>query len=228
MVSAGSRFIGDIQARWYERAIRAHARGHLLDMGCGEVPLYGVYRGLVRESICIDWADTQHHCIHLDRVVDLGGKLPFEDESFDTILFTDVLEHLAEPAAAMREAARILRAGGKLIIGVPFFYWIHEEPYDYHRYTEFAIRRMCRLSGLDIVDLQAYGGLPEILCDLAAKAIERLPRPLPFMLRPVHTAVSLLDSTWLARKISARSKSSFPLGYMAIAQKPGFTEEFAA
>jgi len=152
-------------------------------------------------------------------VVDLGGKLPFEDESFDTILLTDVLEHLAEPVAALGEAARILRLGGKLIIGVPFFYWVHEAPHDYHRYTEFAMQRMCQLSGLGVVDLQAYGGLPEILCDLTAKAFELLPRPLPLILRPIHTAVSLLDYTWLARKLSERSKRVFPLGYMVVAQK---------
>jgi SAM-dependent methyltransferase len=148
------RFIADITAQWYERAIRAQARGRLLDLGCGDVPLYGVYRDLVQEHICINWANSLHPSIHLDFAVDLGGKLPFEDGSFDTILVTDVLEHLAEPAGAMCETAGILRLGGKLIIGVRFFYWIHEEPHDYHWYTEFALQRMCQLSGLSIVELQ--------------------------------------------------------------------------
>jgi SAM-dependent methyltransferase len=218
-VSIGSRFITDIVAQWYERAIRAHARGRLLDMGCGHVPLFGVYRDLVEETICIDWANTLHPSIHLDFVVDLGGKLPFEDGSFDTILLTDVLEHLAEPARAMCEAARILRLDGKLIIGVPFFYWVHEEPHDYHRYTEFALQRMCRLSGLTVVELQAYGGLPEILCDLTAKGLECLPRPLPALLRPLHVAAALLDATWPIRKLSEHSKPSFPLGYVLVAEK---------
>jgi len=59
-VTISFHFITDIQAQWYERAIRIHARGRLLDMGCGEVPLYGVYRDLVQENVCIDWADTLH------------------------------------------------------------------------------------------------------------------------------------------------------------------------
>jgi SAM-dependent methyltransferase len=218
-VAIGSRFIADIAAEWYERAIRAHARGRLLDMGCGYVPLFGVYRGLVQDNICIDWANTLHPSIHLDVVVDLGGNLPFEDGSFDTILLTDVLEHLAEPARAICEAARILRLGGKLIIGVPFFYWVHEAPHDYHRYTEFALQRMCQLSSLSVVELQAYGGLPEILCDLIAKALESLPRPLPVILRPLHIAASLLDATWFAKKLSERSKRVFPLGYVVVAEK---------
>ncbi len=218
-VSISSRFIADISAQCYERAIRAHARGRLLDMGCGHVPLYGVYRDLVQENVCIDWANTLHPNIHLDFEVDLGGKLPFENESFDTILLTDVLEHLAEPAGAMSEAARLLRVGGKLIIGVPFFYWVHEEPHDYHRYTEFALQRMCRLCGLTVEELNIYGGLPEILFDITAKGLEFLPRPLPAMLRPFHTAALLLDATWPVRKLSERSKPVFPLGYVVVAEK---------
>jgi SAM-dependent methyltransferase len=188
-------------------------------MGCGHVPLYGVYRDLVQETVCIDWANALHPLIHLDFTVDLGGKLPLEDGGFDTVLLTDVLEHLAEPAGAMCEVARILRSGGKLIIGVPFFYWIHSEPHDYHRYTEFALQRMCRLSGLSVVELQAYGGLPEILCDITAKGLEYLPRPLSALLRPFHTAASLLDATWPVRKLSEWSKPSFPLGYVVVAEK---------
>jgi SAM-dependent methyltransferase len=218
-VGIGSRFIADIVAQWYERAIRAHARGRLLDMGCGQVPLYGVYRDLVQENICIDWADTFHSSPHLDFAVDFGDKLPFEGESFDTILLTDVLEHLALPADAMCEAARLLRLGGKLIIGVPFFYRVHEQPHDYHRYTEFALQRLCRLSGLSVLELQAYGGLPEILYDLTSRGIEYLPRPLRAFLRPCHTAASLLSATWPVRKLSERTKSCFTHGYVVVAEK---------
>lgn len=218
-VSIGSRFVTDLTAQCYERAIRAHTRGRLLDMGCGHAPLYEVYRDLVQENICIDWANSLHPSIHLDHEVDLGSTLPFEDESFDTVLLTDVLEHLLEPQKAMGEVGRILRFGGKAIIGVPFFYWIHEEPHDYHRYTEFSLRRMCQLSGLSVAEFQRYGGLPEILCDLTSKGLEYLPRPLPALFRPFHTFMLLLDGTWPVRKLSERSIHSFPLGYVVVAEK---------
>jgi SAM-dependent methyltransferase len=218
-VAVSSRFITDIVAQWYERAIRAHARGRLLDMGCGHVPLYGVYRDLVQESICIDWGNTLHPSVHIDFAVDLNGKLPFENGSFDTVLLTDVLEHLSEPAGAMCEAARILRFGGKLIVGVPFFYWVHEKPHDYYRYTEFALQRMCRLGGLSVVDLQIYGGLPEILFDLTAKGLASLPPPLSGLCLPFHIIASCFDATWLVRKLSEWNKASWPLGYVVIAEK---------
>jgi len=46
---------------------------------------------------------------NLDQMVDLTGALPFERGSFDTVLLTDVLEHIPEPTSLMCEIARILR-----------------------------------------------------------------------------------------------------------------------
>jgi hypothetical protein len=54
-VSVSSRFMVDNVGPYYERAIRAHAHGRLLDMGRGYVPLYETYRAVVSENICIDW-----------------------------------------------------------------------------------------------------------------------------------------------------------------------------
>lgn len=218
-VSISSRFAADIVAPFYESAIRAHAQGRLLDMGCGYVPLYGIYRDLVSENICIDWENTLHDNPYLDQMVDLTGALPFESATFDTVLVTDVLEHIPEPMNLMCEIARILRPGGKLILGVPFLYWLHEVPHDYYRYTEFALRRFCQLSGLQVVELFPYGGLPEVLLDLISKGLNFLPRPLAASLRPLHALVSLLSKTKPIHKLSERSKSSFPLGYVLSAEK---------
>jgi SAM-dependent methyltransferase len=218
-VSIGSRFITDIVAQRYERAIRAHTRGRLLDMGCGQVPLYGVYRDLVQENICIDWAGSPHPCIHLDYEVDLGGKLPFSNSSFDTILLTDVLEHIAEPHCLVSEIARILQEKGKLIMGVPFFYGLHEDPHDYYRYTEYALRRFCDLNGLKVLELEPYGGLPEIFVELTTKSIAHLPEPLLTCLRISFWPVKALSSTIAGRKFSRSTQYNFPFGYLLVAQK---------
>ena len=218
-VSVSSRFITDIVAPYYDRAIRSHAHGRLLDMGCGHVPLYDTYRDLVSENICIDWQNTAHVNPYLDQTVDLTGTLPFEIGSFDTVLLTDVLEHIPEPISLMGEIARILRPSGKLILGVPFFYWLHEVPHDYYRYTEFALRRFCELSGLRVIEIVPYGGLPEILLDLSSKGLNFLPRPVATILRPLHTTASLLGKTKPLRKLSERTRPSFPLGYVLCAEK---------
>lgn len=219
-VSRESRFITDIVAEHYDRAIRAHAGGRLLDMGCGHVPLYDVYRELVQENVCIDWGNTIHANSHLDYTVDLNGKLPFDDSCFDSVVLTDVLEHIVEPVIAMCEIARILRPGGKLIAGVPFFYRLHEQPHDYYRYTEFALRHFCKLGGLTVVSLDSYGGLPEVLFDLSSRVVELLPRPLARVLRPLHAIISPLCKRSPLSKLSEWSRQSFPLGYVLVAQRP--------
>lgn len=156
---------------------------------------------------------------YLDRTVDLTRMLPFEDSEFDTVLLTDVLEHIPEPLHAMTEIARVLRPGGKLILSVPFFYWIHEEPHDYYRYTKFALERFCDLSGLNVLELRPYGGLPEVFFDLAAKSLGYAPRPLSAILRPAHSVASRFCGTRLGRRISRGTSGSFPLGYLMIAEK---------
>jgi len=218
-VAVSSRFIGDITAQRYEQILLAHAAGALLDVGCGHVPLYQVYRDLVTDIVCVDWSNTLHGNSLLDHVVDLNKKLPLASSTFDTVLLTDVLEHLADPLFTMRDLARVLRPGGKLLLGVPFFYWIHEEPHDYYRYTEFALARFCELSELKIICLEAYGGLPEVLLDLSSKAIGTLPNPLPTILRPLHAAATHLNSFSPVRKLSEWTRSQFQLGYVLVAQK---------
>ncbi len=216
-----SRFIADIIAQHYARALRGHARGRLLDLGCGHVPLYEIYRDSVLENVCVDWDNTLHVNPFLDQTVDLIENWPFEPASFDTVLLTDVLEHIAEPMNVMRQIAAILRPGGKLILGVPFFYWLHEQPHDYYRYTKHALRRFCELAGLRVVELESYGGLPEVLLDLTSKGLELLPRPLKVSLRPLHTLVSRISESTSCQKLSNWSKEEFPLGYILIAEKAG-------
>jgi SAM-dependent methyltransferase len=218
-LSISSRFSADMVAPYYEKVIRAHAQGRLLDMGCGYVPLYETYRDLVSENICIDWDNITHVNPYLDHIVDLTNALPFESCSVDTVLLTDVLEHIPEPMNLICEIARILRPGGKLILGVPFLYWLHEVPHDYYRYTEFALRRFCQRNGLRVLELLPYGGLPEVLLDLISKGLNFFPRKLAVALRPFHGIASLLSKTKLSRKLSERTRSSLPSGYMLCAQK---------
>src|ERR1700760_2630261 len=102
-IQVSSRYIGDLQARSYERALREHARGELLDLGCGHVPLYEVYRGLITGNVCADWGGSLHVNPFIDVATDLNHNLPFEDARFDTVLMTDVLAHLAEPSHVVCE-----------------------------------------------------------------------------------------------------------------------------
>jgi SAM-dependent methyltransferase len=214
-VGIGSRFIADVIAPCYAEALRAHARGRLLDLGCGKAPLYGVYRSLASEIVCIDWVLSFHDNPYLDLEHDLNQPLPLASESFDTILLTDVLEHMALPDALWAEITRLLRPGGVVIVGVPFFYMVHEAPYDFHRYTEYKLRHFCAMNGLAVEQLRPYGGAFEVLADISAKLISG-----SGPLSAFHLAVTGATSrSPLGAKLRDRTARSFPLGYLLVARK---------
>ena len=155
--------------------------------------------------------------------VDLTQTLPFGDQAFDTIILSDVLEHLPEPGRLWTEMNRILRPGGVALINVPFFYWLHEVPHDYYRFTEFALKRFAQESGFEVISLEPIGGLPEVLADLIAKK----PRVIPVfghMFRRL-TAISVQKITWvyvrsIGKSMSRKTADRFPLGYFLVARKP--------
>jgi SAM-dependent methyltransferase len=221
-VAVGSRLMADCVAEAYWASLPVFARGRLLDLGCGEVPLYGVYRKLVAEIVCVDWWRSLHAGgrLHLDLEADLGCPLPFAGSTFDTVLCSDVLEHVPSPASLCREVSRLLRPSGALIMNVPFYYWIHERPHDYYRYTEYALRRLATESGLGVVHLSALGGVPHVLADILAKQASRirwLGHPLADTIQKVTQAFVRFSRR---RRVPQRAGNDFPFGYFMVAQKP--------
>jgi SAM-dependent methyltransferase len=164
-----SRTFVDFVAAFYESAIKEHAKGDLIDLGCGKVPLYETYRGAVKSVTCVDWPASPHGGIHLDRTCDLNQPLPFADASFDTIILSDVLEHIRAPNGLWDEMVRILRPEGVILMNTPFFYWLHEEPFDYYRYTPHMLREFATARGLDVLKLEPLGGGMDIVLDLTSK-----------------------------------------------------------
>jgi len=219
-VGVGSRLIVDLVAECYDTHLRHHARGKLLDLGCGKVPLFLAYKDYVTENICVDWEHTSHQSEYLDSECDLTTALPFKDGEFDTILLSDVLEHVPQPEHLWGEMSRLLAPGGRVIVNVPFYYWLHEQPYDYYRYTEFALRRFVERSGLCLLRLDAIGGAPEIIADIFAKNVVRVPGIGRSLAASTQSLARFAIRTKLGKKVSAATREGFPFGYFLVAQKP--------
>ena len=143
---------GAAVGRWLARQAPL-VHGRLMDLGCGNQPFQPWYEPLVKEVVPVDAAPIPGVV-----VVDLTEPLPFEDASFDTILCTQVLEHVQNAELAMAEIARVLRPGGHALITVPFLYPTHEMPYDFWRYTHLGLRSLVERHGLVATDLSAQGG----------------------------------------------------------------------
>lgn len=170
-VAVASRLNADLLAAALQEVTLRHARGKLLDLGCGTVPLYGIYRELVEEVTCVDWDNSTHNLRHVDLTADLNKPLELASASFDAVMLTDVLEHISEPRALLHEIRRVLVPGGVLIGTVPFLYRIHEEPHDHHRYTRFSLAAMAADAGFSVESLEPYGQGTDVLFDLLAKIL---------------------------------------------------------
>lgn len=96
-------------------------------------------KGKVAEYVGIDLDPRVLNNPNLDKALVCAAEaLPFEDASFDLVFHTMVAEHLRDPLAATREAARVLKNGGRLLFETPsrFYYpmlvstvtphWFHE------------------------------------------------------------------------------------------------------
>lgn len=218
-VSPSSLLITQLIANCYQYSIPIHAKGDLLDLGCGKAPLHALYASYVKSAVWADWGNSLHENQNLDIECDLSERLPFADEKFDTIILSDVLEHIAKPDYLWTEMNRILKQGGKVIMNVPFLYWIHEQPFDYFRYTEFALRRFAEQSGFSIHELKPVGGSLDVLVDILAKHLCVTPVIGRWMARLTCSAGIIFARTPFWKKVSMRTGKNFPLGYFLIAEK---------
>lgn len=217
-VALSSRLVTDLIAAKYQVALPEHAKGDLLDLGCGRAPLYILYQSLAGTITCTDWGDSPHDVSHADLLCDLNEPIPLPDASFDTIILSDVLEHLYRPQLLFSEIARMLRPGGKLIMNVPFMYWLHEQPYDYYRYTRFALERMAEENSLEVLELSELGGAPEVLADLMAKLAVRMRIGGSAIARSIQWSCFRIRATSFGRRISQVTAQQIPLGYFMVAR----------
>jgi len=205
----------------YEPIIRKYSKGMLADIGCGDVPFYHFYKDSITDNVCVDWANSSLETSFLDYDADLNKELVFlETDSFDTVLCTDVLEHISQPELLFSEMTRILKPNGHIILTVPFMYWIHGNPHDFHRYTHYKLKDFCANNNLTIVELNTYGGLPEIIFDLIYKGYNYYNFPLKRMFLFLWLKLGLfLSRRSYIKRLSNSSKGTFPMGYTLVAKK---------
>ena len=138
------------------RAIAPELRGRVLDVGCGSRP----YENLVqaREYLGLELDTPENRAARKADFFYDGRKLPFPDASFDAVICNQVLEHVFEPDEFVAEIARVLRAGGRLLLTVPFVWDEHEQPRDYGRYSSFGLSALLARNGLRVLRQEKTAG----------------------------------------------------------------------
>jgi SAM-dependent methyltransferase len=134
--------------------------GRLLDVGAGSSPYEDLIMasGKVSDYIKLDFASSDYHQGHeLDLTWD-GQTIPLQPQTIDTVVMTEVLEHVHRPGVLLQEVRRVLKPGGVLFLTVPFIWPMHELPYDYHRFTPVALRTYLEEADFNVQSIQILGG----------------------------------------------------------------------
>ena len=141
--------------------------GTLLDVGCGFSP----YKKLT---------DYQRY-IGVEYNSDLGPDvvataiaLPFAQDSFDSALCTEVIEHVVKPEQVISDIGRVLRPGGLLLLSAPMSWGLHYEPQDFYRFTKYGLIHLLNEQGFEILAVDRVGGifamvgarLVDVLCQM--------------------------------------------------------------
>jgi SAM-dependent methyltransferase len=129
----------------------ARAEGVWLDYGSGTSP-YSAYTKNVRVMLA-DIADEEgSQSQPPDYVLEPGRPCPADDASFDGILSTQVLEHVPDPAFYLRDAFRMLRPGGELLLTTHGSWEDHPCPLDMSRWTAQGLREEVSDAGFEVVE----------------------------------------------------------------------------
>lgn len=132
--------------------------GHtLLDVGCGRGPYRNLFSAYSKAYFGLDNPNDHSGMSGANAYAD-AHFLPIASESVDTVLLSEVLEHLSLPLDALKETCRVLKPGGHLILTAPLFWHLHEKPRDYYRYTKYGLQFLLEQSGLKVVHVSELTG----------------------------------------------------------------------
>lgn len=132
--------------------------------------------------------------------------LPAKEDSYDTVMFLNVMEHIFNYQHIANEIVRIVKPGGKLIGFVPFLMWYHPDHRDFFRYTHEALEIIFRKSGVHDIHIEPIAHGP------FTAAAQMTTQSLPRIFRIFVFAISYLtDKLFLS--LRSHNKGKYALGY---------------
>ncbi len=180
----------------------ASAQPVVIDIGCGEKPYSDFFDGAWYVGLNYDTVAASPD------IVGDAQQLPLKTGCADIVFSTQVIEHVPHPDKLVREAFRILKPRGVLLLTGPFYWPLHEEPHDFFRFTRYGFEHLLTAAGFEVMSIQGDTGA---VTQVAVSLIEILPRSLLFLVPIINVMTPLLQH------LSRNQKST--LNYVALARK---------
>lgn len=183
----------------------------VLDLGSGQKA--GTYHDFFKDKATeVFTADMKsgyenHRALNFEK-----DPLPYDSETFDTVLSFNLFEHIFNHAQLISEVFRVLKKDGELIGFVPFLINYHPDPHDYFRYTEEALREIFIRAGFSDSKIEIIGMGPFSVN--YNNLVLSMPRIFRVILFPFYF---FLDKTFL--KLRPQAKRRYPLGYFFTVKK---------
>lgn len=194
----------------------------ILDVGAGHGDFADIFSG--RNYFSLDIVPYQE----VDLVCDLGQTVPFKENTFDVVVLMNVLEHVYENRALLHTIGKILKPGGKLILTVPFLLKVHQEPFDFARYTPYYLTNAAIEAGLSVAELNGYFDtlylLNESLGNLWQYSIkgstvrQTWAKGLVFIIQRLINGLGKVSEGGVIRPYD-KERNPAPVGYLAVLEK---------
>ncbi|AJF62702.1 MAG: hypothetical protein QT11_C0001G0560 [archaeon GW2011_AR20] len=147
--------------------------GITLDVGAGKSPFKNFFKD-VTKYIRLDKFD---HNTKPDIIAD-ASKIPLKNNSVDSVVCFQLLEHVQDPQRVIDEIYRVLKKNGTCLLTTHMATALHGEPYDYFRFTKYALKDIL-FKKFKYVKVEANGGALLSIMQLIIWGIsEKLPKVL--------------------------------------------------
>ncbi len=138
-----------------KQSISRYAKGNILDVGCGNKPYESLFNGSKESYSGCDVVQSSENKVD---VICKATELAYESNTFDTVFSTQVMEHVDNSDLMMKECNRVLKPGGVMILSVPLCWELHEEPYDFFRFTKYGLQELCNRNNFEVLEIIPNGG----------------------------------------------------------------------
>jgi 2-polyprenyl-3-methyl-5-hydroxy-6-metoxy-1,4-benzoquinol methylase len=146
---------------------------------------------------------------------------PVPDAAYDTVLCSEVLEHVADPGAALAEIGRVLKPGGRLVLTTPFLGRLHDEPHDYYRFTKHGLATLLEAVPLEVEETTATSSVASFLGHQVATVLVAGTWHVPVIrwLAFALNAIAVVAPSILIDRLLGPVREKLPTGYVVVAIK---------